>query len=87
MIVDDHKMMREGIRQLLELDGDIQVIAEAKDGLECMELLSEKEPDVLLLDINMPNMNGIDTLKEIKKKKYGFKVLMLTVNNEVDFLL
>ena len=87
MIVDDHKMMREGIRQLLELDGDIKVIAEAKDGLECLELLSEEQPDVLLLDINMPNMNGIETLKEIKKKKYNFKVLMLTVHNEVEYLL
>lgn len=87
MIVDDHKMMREGIRQLLELDGDITVIGEAKDGLECMDLLCEKQPDVLLLDINMPNMNGIDTLKKIKKKKYTFKVLMLTVHNEVEYLL
>ena len=87
MIVDDHKLMREGIRQLLELDGDITVIGEAKDGLECMDLLCEKQPDVLLLDINMPNMNGIDTLKKIKKKKYTFKVLMLTVHNEVEYLL
>ena len=87
MIVDDHKMMREGIRQLLELDGDIKVIAEAKDGLECMDCLAEEQPDVLLLDINMPNMNGIETLKEIKKKKYNFKVLMLTVHNEVEYLL
>lgn len=87
MIVDDHKMMREGIRQLLELDGDIHVIGEAKDGLECMDLLCEKQPDVLLLDINMPNMNGIDTLEKIKKKKYTFKVLMLTVHNEVEYLL
>ena len=87
MIVDDHKMMREGIRQLLELDGDITEIGEAKDGLECMDLLCEKQPDVLLLDINMPNMNGIDTLKKIKKKKYTFKVLMLTVHNEVEYLL
>lgn len=87
MIVDDHKMMREGIRQLLELDGDIKVIAEAKDGLECMDCLSVEQPDVLLLDINMPNMNGIETLKEIKKKKYNFKVLMLTVHNEVEYLL
>lgn len=87
IIVDDHKMMREGIRQLLELDGDIKVIAEAKDGEECLECLQKLKPDVLLLDINMPIMNGIETLKEIKKKKYDVKVLMLTVHNEVDYLL
>lgn len=87
IIVDDHKMMREGIRQLLELDGDIKVIGEAKDGEECLEVLSKMEPDVLLLDINMPVMNGIETLKEIKKKKLNVKVLMLTVHNEVEYLL
>lgn len=87
VITDDHKMMREGIRQLLELDGDIEVIGEAKDGEECLEILPELKPDVLLLDINMPNMNGIEALKEIKKKKYDVKVLMLTVHNEVEYLL
>lgn len=87
MITDDHKMMREGIKQLLELDGDIKVVGEAKDGEECLDILPVAKPDVLLLDINMPNMNGIDTLKEIKRKKYNVKVLMLTVHNEVEYLL
>lgn len=87
IIVDDHKMMREGIKQLLELDGDIKVIGEAKDGEECLEILPRLKPDVLLLDINMPVMNGIEALKAIKKKKYNVKVLMLTVHNEVEYLL
>lgn len=87
MISDDHKMIREGIKQLLELDGDMKVIAEAEDGVDCLELLSEQKPDILLLDINMPNMNGIDVLKEIKQKRYPIKVLMLTVHNEVEYLV
>lgn len=87
MITDDHVLMREGIKQLLEFDGSIQVIAEAADGIECMEKLQTVKPDVLLLDINMPNKNGIEVLQEIKKKKMNIKVLILTVHNEVEYLL
>lgn len=55
MIADDHILMREGIKQLLEFDGSIEVIGQAGDGNECLELLKTVHPDVLLLDINMPN--------------------------------
>ena len=68
MLADDHVLMREGIRQLLEFDGTISVIAEANNGVECMEQLLSVHPDILLLDINMPVMNGIEVLQEIKKK-------------------
>lgn len=87
MIADDHILMREGIKQLLEFDGSIKVIAEAADGVECLEKLQTVKPDVLLLDINMPNKNGIEVLQEIKKKKMSIKVLILTVHNEVEYLL
>ena len=87
MIADDHVLMREGIKQLLEFDGDIKVIAEANDGVECLSLLSTITPDVLLLDINMPNKNGIETLKEIRINKIPIRVLILTVHNEVEYLL
>jgi DNA-binding NarL/FixJ family response regulator len=89
MIADDHKMVREGIRQLLELDGEIKVIAEADDGIQCMELLekTEQKPDVLLLDINMPKKNGLDVLKELKKQESRQKVLILTLHNEIEYLL
>lgn len=87
MITDDHVLMREGIKQLLEFDGDIKVIAEAADGVECLEKLKTIKPDILLLDINMPNKNGIEVLEEIKKNKMNIKVLILTVHNEVEYLL
>ncbi len=87
MIVDDHVLMREGIKQLLEFDGTIKVIEEANDGLECLDKLKHIKPDVLLLDINMPKMNGIEVLEEIRKKKMNIKVLILTVHNEVEYLL
>lgn len=87
MIADDHIMIREGIKQLLEFDGDMKVILETGDGEECIELLEKNNPDVLLLDINMPKKNGIEVLSEIRKNGFDLKVLMLTVHNEVEYLI
>lgn len=87
MLVDDHVLMREGIKQLLEFDGSIEVIEEAGDGEECLEKLASVRPQVLLLDINLPKMNGIEVLKEIKRRNLDVKVLILTVHNEVGYLL
>lgn len=87
MLADDHVLMREGIRQLLEFDGRIEVIGEANDGIECLKKLSEICPQVLLLDINMPKKNGIEVLKEIRDKKMDVKVLVLTVHDEIEYLL
>lgn len=87
IIADDHKMVREGIRQLLELDGEIIVAAEADDGVQCMEMIKKYHPDVLLLDINMPNKNGLEVLREIKNQGICQKVLILTIHDEVEYLL
>lgn len=87
MIADDHSLIREGIKQLLEFDGSIEVISEASNGVECLEKLEVLSPDVLLLDINMPHMNGIDVLKQLKEIKSDVKVLILTVHNELEYLL
>ncbi len=89
MIADDHGMMREGIRHLLEFDGTMEVVAEARDGEECLAYLNDAQalPDILLLDINMPGKNGIEVLEEIKSRKLNLKVLMLTVHNEVEYLV
>ena len=87
MITDDHSMIREGLKSLLELDGDIKVIAEAVDGQDCLTKLETIHPDVLLLDINMPVMNGLEVLKNLKLRNNKVKVLILTVHNEVEYLL
>ena len=87
MLVDDHALIREGIKKLLEFDGTIQVIEEASDGYECLEKLENVEPDILLLDINMPKMIGIEVLEKLKNRKNPIKVLMLTVHNEVEYLV
>lgn len=87
ILADDHVLMREGIRQLLEFDGNIEVVAEANDGEECLEIINKKKADILLLDINMPKKNGIEVLEYIKKNNNNIKVLILTVHNEVEYLL
>lgn len=87
MITDDHSMIREGLKQLLELEGEFKVIAEAADGIECINKLAIVKPDVLLLDINMPNMNGLEVLQKMKEMKIKMKVLILTIHSEVEYLL
>lgn len=87
VIVDDHSMVREGLKQLLELNGDVEVIGEACDGVECLMLLEKVLPQVLLLDINMPKMNGLEVLEKLKEENINVKVIILTVHNEIEFLL
>ena len=87
MIADDHSIIREGLKNLLELDGDIQVISEAVDGEDCLDKLQVVKPDVLLLDINMPKKNGLEVLKSLKSKRSKLKVLVLTVHNEIEYLM
>ena len=87
MIVDDHSLIREGLKQLLEFDGSIEIVAEATNGIECLEKLNIYEPDVLLLDINMPEKNGIEVLREMKANNSPVKVLILTVHNELEYLM
>ena len=86
LLVDDHSIVREGLKQLLELDGDIKVIGEAGDGMKCLELIEELHPDVVLLDIDMPVMNGLQVLEELHKMRSKQKVLILTIHNEVEYL-
>lgn len=87
MIADDHSLIREGLRQLLEFDGSIKVVGEAANGMECLENLEKYDPEVLLLDINMPEMNGIEVLKKMKENQSKVKVLILTVHNELEYLM
>lgn len=87
MIVDDHEMVREGLTKLIEFDEEIKVVEEASDGSDCMCKFRRVKPDVILMDINMPNMNGIETLTALNKRKHRPKVLILTVHSEIEYLI
>lgn len=87
MIVDDHSMVREGLKNLLELEENIEVIEQAENGIDCLEKLEKVSPDVLLLDINMPSMDGLEVLSNLKKKNSEVKVLLLTAHNESEYLV
>ncbi len=87
LLVDDHSMIREGIRQLLELDGTIKIVGEAGNGEDCLQLIDSLKPDVVLLDINMPQMNGLEVLEKLREVGNKQKVLVLTIHNEVEYLM
>jgi len=87
MISDDHALMREGLKQLLELEKDIEVVCQAKDGHETIEKVLNYQPDVLLLDINMPNLNGIDALRRIRDLGVDTKVIIITIHDDKEYLL
>ena len=78
LIVDDHAVVRKGIRALLATEDDLEVIGEAEDGEEAVSLYEELNPDLLLLDLIMPKVNGIEVIKKIKGDHLGAKILVLT---------
>ncbi len=87
LIADDHSMVREGIKQLIELEEDIQVIGLVGNGQSCIEKIIEHKPDIVLLDINMPVMNGLEVLEHLQKNNIDVNVIILTIHNEVEYLL
>ena len=84
LLVDDHSMIREGLKQLLELDGDIKVVGEAGNGEMGLRLIDSLQPDVVLLDINMPEVNGLEVLEKLRNKGSKQKVLILTIHCRVE---
>jgi len=86
LIADDHTMVRQGIKQILELENDMTVIAQAPNGEEAIKLAKECNPDVILMDINMPGMNGLQAIKEIKEDNIPSKVIVLTIHDDREYL-
>lgn len=86
LIVDDHSLVRQGLKQLIELEEDINVIALAGDGEEAILKAQQLRPDIILLDINMPNINGIQTLRRLKDMDSTIKVIMLTFHEDREYL-
>ncbi len=85
-MVDDHQVVIDGIKLMFETEPDIQCVGEARDGRAALELLAENEAEVVLLDINMPIMDGISVCKEIKSRYPNVKVLLLTMLKEASMV-
>lgn len=81
LLVDDHPMMRRGLRQLIELESDLTVVGEANNGIEACELVQRLTPDLVVLDNNMPQLNGVETLKRLRDQGFAGKVLLFTVSD------
>lgn len=87
LIVDDHPLMREGLKAILEIEQFIVVVGEASNGLEAVELTERHEPDLILMDIDMPGKSGIEISTEIKEKNSKQKILLLTMHDNSQFVL
>ena len=87
LITEDHTLIREGLRSLLSAHPDLDVVGEAGDGREAIQQAEKLSPALVLMDLSMPRMGGVEATREIKKKWPGIKILALTVNDSEEFVL
>lgn len=87
IIVEDHTILREGLRSLLREHEDLDVVGEAGDGRSAIRCALSKMPDLILMDLSMPKMNGFEAIKEIKKQHPEVKIIALTVHNTEEYIL
>lgn len=87
LIVDDHLVVREGLKLILETNQRYEVVAEASNGVEALRLVEAYKPDIILLDLNMPEMGGLDTMTALKVKGLDIPVIILTTYNEDEMMI
>ena len=86
LLCDDQAVIRDGLEMLLTLEKDFQVVGSAQDGFEAIELAGKKTPDLVLMDLKMPGMNGIEATREIRKKYPAIKILVLTTYDDDEWV-
>src|SRR5678815_3347444 len=87
LIVDDHTMVRESLVSVLQADGDVQVVAQAADGIEAIEKAVQARPDVVIVDLSMPRLNGIEVVRRLREALPATRVLVLTMHQEDEYVL
>lgn len=87
LLIDDHPMLRNGVKQLLSLDTTLTVVGEAGDGIQGVKLAEELDPDLILLDLNMPGMNGFETLDQLRLRSLSGRIVVFSVSNYSDDLI
>ncbi|WP_027965369.1 response regulator [Halalkalibacillus halophilus] len=82
VLVDDHKLFREGIKRILEFEEDFQVVAEGSDGSEALSIIDEHRPDIVIMDINMPDVNGVEATKRLIDRYEDLRVIILSIHDD-----
>ena len=86
IIIDDHQLFREGVKRILDFESSFDVVAEGDDGSEAMDLVEEHKPDVVIMDINMPNMNGVEATKVLVQRYPDTKVIILSIHDDENYV-
>jgi len=87
VLADDHPLMRKALRVTLESEPDIVIVGEAADGVEAVEMAERLNPDLIIMDVTMPNMNGIEATRKIKDKNPNIAILVLTVHDDTEHIM
>jgi len=85
-IIDDHQLFREGVKRILEFEKSFQVVAEGDDGSEALRIVQEHEPNVVIMDINMPHVNGVEATRELVEKYPDTKVIILSIHDDENYV-
>ncbi|MDR6998814.1 response regulator transcription factor [Neobacillus niacini] len=85
-IIDDHQLFREGVKRILEFEKSFEVVAEGDDGSEAVRIVKEFNPDVVIMDINMPQMNGIEATRELVEKYPETKIIILSIHDDENYV-
>jgi len=86
IIIDDHQLFREGVKRILDFEKTFEVVAEGDDGTEAITLVEEHQPDVVIMDINMPNVNGVEATRQLIEKYPTTKVIILSIHDDESYV-
>ncbi|AWB46245.1 DNA-binding response regulator [Paenibacillus sp. CAA11] len=86
LLADDHQLFREGLKRILNMEEDIEVVGECSDGSQVLDCCNRYEPEIVLMDINMPVLNGVDATKELREIKPDIKVIILSIHDDESYV-